>query len=838
MAYDMAPSRGGLFPWTYGGTLIRGLGWGVIALMLAVVLALAAGCDEKKSPTPASPTATHEPSAESSPESLPPMPTLHYTELARHAVNDDAMSLATPDGRVRVEVSPDTFPQADELVIAQATGPIAAVSEQFTTLGLFDISTAQGTQPHRPVTITLGNVPAADGTIAAAWWHEELQGWISVPTRRDQAKGTVTFEIPHFTLFGWFLQKAGYERRVIGDFEIVWDPKVFELPATFTSPDQLVGKITYKSANDYAQYLKPGENPADYVKLPPMIRDTGVYLNYTLRKFKEAGFKTPTGPILVVIETSMSSENARDKALAIIHIGEYNNMSSQLKLATAHELFHAVQNEYLWSIGGMSYLGWWCEATAEYAGSSVWWPDRPARRPNPRYFSEALTSTQHEHEYQSAHFINTVTGPGTIEERLKKFRKLWEGALAEHGVTDATDILFPMTMYLKAAGQSGVNEAFRDHVYDLYFSPTSPIITPDDTISPLLPVAEMMSGWTLLRSGEKEAAQLKLTLKGSHRAKAWGIKVQPDAGQATREVELELGGPLSGYIMASVHVLVNDQRSDGAMSPTTRFTENGRKVRVTLGPKDAAYVVVINNGGTGGPTYTLDVRDPSKGSAWRLIKIGEAAGDPFIPRAKLLGKKAIVADAADAWFAAWTSPHEDMTVTTRPPVTYQFAAKYAATELQTSTAWQEMVYDDNGKRQVDFAMTITRRWAPTPPPRLKPGERVTFTESIDLAIEPLADWARSDKRPKVTGLMMTRIDRERLGPTTYTHVDSEQYRGKPLRAETALDWTVPQGAKGDRLRITLRAADSGPAGLGQESGGSYMDQYQSAGVVYIYEYVE
>ena len=802
------------------------------AFVLIGVLGAMSGCGDE-SPAPQTSLGGEPARAE---EHAP----LRLVELARQEVNEQSVSLATPDGRLRVDVPAGAFAAADELVISRVESQVTSISEAFTPLGLYDVATVCGTQPELPVTITLTGVAAPAGAanatgnlVLAAWRHEELGAWVSVPADYDPKKGEVRCDVPHFTLFGWFSEKAGYQRRQIGDFELLWDAEVFQIPAKVTDPSQLTGKITYSSANDFAQYLKPNEDPAAYATLPALVRDSGIYLNYALRKYKDAGFKPPGSPIPVVVETTLTSENARVKALGVIHIGEYNNGSQQLKLAVAHELFHSVQNEYLWSLGGMTFLGWWCESTAEYAGSVVWKAGPPSRRPAPKYFSEALTSTANEHEYQSAHFIDCVVGSGTVEARLESLRKLWVGTLAQHGLTDMTDVTFPMSMYLKASSRSGVNDQFREHVHDLFFSPTSPIASSAKGANPKRPPAAMMEGWALLATGEKKTAQLEMNLKGSRRAKAWGIKAQPADSGEDRQVEIEVGGPLSGNVQATVHVLKDDLRAISAVIPTARLSAASRQATVSLGIKDAAYVVVVNTGGSGEQELTLDVSDAKPAGVWRLLSAEQAKGDPFLPNLKMMRKEARIVSGPADLFTAWILPHEEMEI--RDRATYQFDAKVGPGEIKTITSWKETVHGDAGKRQVEMRLLITRSWSPTMPKQLKPGSRLELTEQVAIGYEPEQEFAQLRFRPKVTGLVMTTIDRERLGAPDYTQVASEAYRGTPIEASATVQWSVPKGSAGDRLRIELRAADSAPANLGQTSG-TYLDQFQSASLLYIYEY--
>jgi hypothetical protein len=812
--------------------------WCVLPMLMAMSM-LISGCGKSEespkpadTPKPASPAAP----AQSSTQVQPDAPAasaakFHLVEVAKQDINTNAATLKTPDGRVTVSIEPNTFKQSDALVISTIKEQTPGFSPAFKPMAVYDISTQKNNQPAKPVTVTFnsGEKPAQ-----AAWWNEDLEAWLCIPTEYDPQTGITRFTLPHFTLIGWFTETAGYKRQTFGDFEIIWDANALDVPKRVTDAKLLEGKILYGSSGDFAKYLKPGEDPKVYDGLPDMVRDSAVYLNYALRQYKDAGFKTPSGPTTIVIETKATKENARYKVLGVIHIGEYNNGSEQLKQGAAHELFHTIQNQYLWSLGGMTFLSWWCECTAEYAGSITWDYKRPARRPAKKYFSEALTSSANEHDYQTAHFIDKVLGPGTVQERLTRLRKFWVGTLGEHGITDVTDITFPMTTYLKSIGHGGVNEVFREHVADLIFSDTSPMISSTKDADPKMIPAEVIDAWALLKTDEKKCDQLKMNLKGGRRAKVWGVKAQLTKDGRNREVELKVGGPFSGYLHVLVHILPGDQRTAKSYQPTAILTDKAPTTTVTLGPKDTAYVVVINTAGGSQVEMTLDVKDAGAG-VWQLLSAEKIKSDPFAPNLKWLGSRASLFNGTGDTYMAWGVPADKMEIPNR--VAYEFDVQGKAGELSTITKWKERIYLDSGKVDADMKMTITRQWSPAFPQKLKPGTDFPITETITLTPEPANYYTQSRFKPKLTGLVITSIEGQKLGSTEYTNVESPKWRKAPLQSTATHAWKVPSGKAGDRLHIMLKAADSAPENLGQSSG-SYLDQFQFGQLMYVYEYTE
>ena len=583
----------------------------VLYCLLGIVCVLA-GCGGEDSNSSSTEGSGSYAEADTSPVGLiEAIDTVELDSVEIDPASAEPVALSLPDEGLTVTVAdPAIFDAAESLTVSEVATRLPAPAECYDTLAVFDISADTQTQFAGELTVTvaldrLGLAPDADlNDLYVGWWNEAMQGWIAVPVEIDATVRTATFATRHLTVFGWFMEKSGYERKQMGQFEMIWDAAIFTAPADKSDANAWTGKIIYTTAGDAAK-LYPGEAWATDTNIPPFVRDAAAYLNYSRKAYKDTGFKVPAGPTSVVIETTLTEGDARNKALEIIHIGGYNSGAGQLKTAVAHELFHAVQNEYLWDLGGMMFLNWWCESTAEYASHLVWDRAHPAKSVPPKYFSERLDATGNEHEYQSAHFIDELVGPGSRDERFKTFYALWMGVQANHGLTDATDVIYPISMYLQSAGQGSVSSAFEDHVYRLCLMPGTPMV---GKVAGDRPVAEMVEAWGMLGADEQEAKPLTMTLKGGHRAKVWAVKAATtkDSSQA-RLVELELDGE-SAYITATVHVLRGDTLSDKAATPQGKFTKEQRKVAVSLAPEDTAYVVVINHGS---PTqsFTLDIRE-------------------------------------------------------------------------------------------------------------------------------------------------------------------------------------------------------------------------------------
>lgn len=295
-----------------------------------------------------------------------------------------------------------------------------------------------------------------------------------------------------------------------------------------------------------------------------------------------------------------------------------------------------------------------------------------------------------------------------------------------------------------------------------------------------------------------------------------------------------------------------DERTGVELSHVIWVNEDGHEVGSDFGPSTFINAQLKAMGGNYKLLGQVKLGDFMAGrksprpinteeAKWVLLTAQQAAGDNAIPNPRMMGSTYRVTSGPMDKMVAWIRPRADMEITTRTggvPLIYRFQAKADKEGIETIIGWRETIYLDEGSRDVDFKMFITRQWSPAQfPTRLTPGLNLTITEKIDLRFEPQNHLGQARRVPKVTGLMETTVNGQRFGSGKYTNVNSDNRTGPTAGAQSQLRWTVPSGASGDRLRITLLASDSAPAGLGQETG-SYMDKFQGAAMVFIYEYKE
>ena len=641
---------------------------------------------------------------------------LRLEALARQALDTTAGPATARHAGFAVQFPAGSLSKPAEVVISRVADPPPAPYGGLKPIAALDVSVTGQTRFRQPVTLELSyadlGIPAeAPGSSAlqVAWWNEDYAQWVVLPAHVDAARRVVTVQTRHLTAFGWFMKTLGYGVITLGDFEVAYDRELFTPPKENTA-EAWASKVIYSGDGNLAR-LFPNGLPA-YLsdpKLPVFLRDLGAYLNHAHARYREVGFKLPAAPVQVLVENTLGEQDFRDKASGLIHVGASSTGHSLLRRVAAHELFHAVQNEYYWDIGGMTFADWWCDATADYASDVVVWGEsRPSRSVKPKFFSADLTATADEHAYQAAHFVDFLVGHSG--EPGKQLKAMWE-SVANADWWNLHDVLYPLSEYLRTAHGKGLNPYFHEFVAHTLFHPDSGMPANDHGSVP----AEAMTAWGLLRESESETGKLTMSLKAGHRAKAWGLQVQVPDGK-TRVVPLRLEGPLDGYKRASVHVLPGDRRAESALAPVATFSDQNRNVTVTVRPKDGIYLVVANADDGKGGDYTLTIG--AAPLALRMpVVVFTLAGDQValqagLPHQRMPKRPVFLWEFSDT---------EQVQRTEVPRVTRRY-------EARDSGLARVLLYDGETGELVSVGMTTVVVAVPGPEPGARDGVRTQMQE--------------------------------------------------------------------------------------------------------------
>lgn len=239
--------------------------------------------------------------------------------------------------------------------------------------------------------------PQEDQFIAMRWDEKEKM-WIDLPIRVDSGSETLYMLTDHLTGFEW-LAIAGATlaskpitllgEKLLNDVYITpqGNFKILYSEEGIREDDAL-------DDNWWVRKTYPDANQINYQDdYPKSIQDVGSLFEAALASYLDLGFENPVKlkqewfgdgeykkQLIVKIDSwwlAVSGEPNYEKIWQRIHIPSIRLKDKDLmKKTIGHELFHRMQAEY-YSRAGFLFPsnGWWLEATAEYAGHNVAWPE-------------------------------------------------------------------------------------------------------------------------------------------------------------------------------------------------------------------------------------------------------------------------------------------------------------------------------------------------------------------------------------------------------------------------------------------------------------------------------
>lgn len=688
-------------------------------------------------------------------------------------------------------------------------------------------------------------------------WNEEEKFWLPLPYQVDTANQTLSFYTDHLTLMEWVVigtvavatipvtwagEKLLNDVYVTpgGNFRLLYSRSAIEADITLED--------TGWSTTTYPTPLYP---IASYqTSHPKFIQDMGNLLESALKQYVDIyKFKDPItepgwlwgtskNPITIKIDSwwvSLGGDPNYEKVWENIHfptdaLKDFSKFTSYATIG--HELFHRVQAEYYGIVGFKTpHNLWWLEALAEYAGNRAAWQGKQLDNLHEKTGSDFLSypisktgkmenrngwSLNQSYEYAASSFIQFL-----VEKKGLNFKEM-----VEH-VAQGSPLYRPLA---KLNGYSSLilAQCYRDFAAWGIFG--------DDSFLKKYKISEISEQNDNITVDE--SAGVKISFTGGNFStiniyrsdKEYERSSEVPSAERTigkdesHEMDVNNGDHL--YLLAT-----NSGEEDETLYVSVTQIVNGEE-------KGGTVHTFNLKGGYSGKLWTVKITADS-GSGWHLMSAREAVYSPYMPNPNMYGNTFSITSSQDDLFTSWIYPDEEMVVNSR--LTYRFGAQSTPGRVETVINWTDTIYPESGKRDVDMKLSIIREWLPNPfPETLKPGESIEITESVSARIEPdpktLGDYLSFT--PKVTGITTTSVNGERLrsedaNSFTYTHINMEDSE-ESLPTRT-LSWRVPDGVSGDQLAISFVGSDSGSAGLGYTSG-SYMDKFQSAGVLLIYEF--
>ena len=343
---------------------------------------------------------------------------------------------ATYRDEVVVHVPAGAAATPEPVVIQPVQDPPSYEFSGVQALAAYEISTESATTFSKPLEIRLKvdvsklrkDVPAADQLIVA-YYDESTQHWADSDFHYDEATSTAVISTDHLSFWGLFgLDDNGVE-MTSPHFKIYFNE---ELNAPTVSGKQSGAGTIYDFAVEVRKALEEA---------------------YT--RYADAGFRMPAESNVYIDDWGPDKTAEWGWFNKSIEIPVTYTDLSELKQDVAHELFHAIQNQYVRAPSMMA-SRWWMEATADYAAAKIGTSNGLQTVMGLDFIKKPLTESDSKHIYRVAHFIDYL-----VKNRVD-FRNLFEASLTAWGG--------PMAGIEKYLREPGLGQYYADFANAFVFS--------------------------------------------------------------------------------------------------------------------------------------------------------------------------------------------------------------------------------------------------------------------------------------------------------------------------------------------------------------------------------
>lgn len=318
---------------------------------------------------------------------------------------DKEYSLSIPD-KVNIIIPPNALSSGSEITLEEVTKLISHDFGGFTPLALYDIKTSSGSEFQASLKLefsynaaTLDTSLDAAAQLAVGYYNDEYGAWQEVDFEINEAESKIIVTTDHLSLWSIFVKEEKYITSSAPGFTIYFN-KDAKAPA--------IGQIV--SGDPLFEYAS--------------IVRTGLYDARTA--YEKLGFKLPEHT-KVYIDTWNADKEAewgwfsKNIEIPVTYIDE-----KELHMVSAHELFHAVQNQYI-TFATMAAERWWMEATADYAAAHIASSYGLKDALPQSYLSSGVNDSKTFHMYQTAHFVKFLVDSGL------DFKEMFEYVVTQSG---------------------------------------------------------------------------------------------------------------------------------------------------------------------------------------------------------------------------------------------------------------------------------------------------------------------------------------------------------------------------------------------------------------------
>ncbi len=515
-------------------------------------------------------------------------------------------------GRITVEVPPGALARQENVVVRQVSMQPGAArggfpTKLFSDFSCFDISLENSADPSfkSPLTIRMSFNPAAISSelkpeqgMLGAFWNEKTREWITVPIKVDTAAGEVIFQAPHLSMWAFYYLAKGYKIVDTVNFRYVLDTKNMHSIGTGSySWQDMLARISAAMDNSYLAYRAAGFRMPFTGARNAIL--TGILLEQSFKIWTFVGVED----YLITNWYKPGSDPYRSGFVGALYIPTSFDSDDSLKNICAHELFHAIQNEYQ-NIVSLGQKMWWAEATADYAADKTAWEgtiDQMGEGISKKFLAKSLFDNDKFHAYQAAHFIEFLikNAPGT------SFKAMWQSTM---DCPVPFTVAVPLDKYIYQFGKKTLGTFFSEFAGHLLFDAASPAvrraiaagkqIRPSDCTDEKIIISDARPG------PEKWAGNLPETFS----AMVMKVEAEVEAGKSRSiKIELEETGK---EVNVSIYRIIGDKFAQPAKAEMV-LLNSGDVYECDLSAEEKLYLVAVNQSYRSPGKFSLSVQDKS-----------------------------------------------------------------------------------------------------------------------------------------------------------------------------------------------------------------------------------
>ena len=483
--------------------------------------------------------------------------------------NPDAVNIVTYQDKATVEIPANTVSSGTPVSIQEVSGARRHEFNDLETHATYDISigaTFTGDLTLRfkydPSLLKAEYEPADQ--LVVAYFNEENQRWVEADFTLDKDNHEISVLTNHLSLWSIFGIEDNMVVTSAPNFKIYYNKNLNAPLLAGVDPNyatdpiyQFAAQVRTALVDAHAKYTADGFTPPAMTKV--YIDDWGADATANWGWFS----KNIEIPI------------------------QYDNLT-ELKHDCAHELFHAVQNQYL-VFPTMVLNRWWMEATADYAAAELMGTKKYVPI-SATYLQKSLGTTDSVHEYQSARFVDYLARHQGIN-----FNRLWEHTTSVW----SADMVPVIGNYVATIKGTSFPDIYHDYARQIVFG--------DDNLN----FQGAKSPYELATQTEMPLATKNLSKTFTltkYSAGLWGIKPEIGSASPSRSLILELDEDLPAGVFADAFVLYDYQWMTGSPLPTATLQKAQQSKVVTVGPGQILFVL-ISNGTTEGNSATVKVSE-------------------------------------------------------------------------------------------------------------------------------------------------------------------------------------------------------------------------------------